>query len=233
MSNTRFRRCARVIDARRSASVGSSPCPVAARWPPLPHLAGITRARYLLLGAKTPWNPVRLTRGFGARAARRATKSSSVMCKPSHPWRDAVLRPSPGPTLRGRAFAALRTDVCSPRPRLTHRGSGSSAGSARSRDVEVERAAKALNQDDRAGLSRLAREPSLLDQMGGDTALDNAQHLAHDGGAIARTLASFLMVHTWADSRAGDRLACDPYRAHQNKASFNRPIISCPWVDWT
>jgi hypothetical protein len=32
-------------------------------------LAGVTRARYLLLGAKTPWKRVRLTRGFGTRAA--------------------------------------------------------------------------------------------------------------------------------------------------------------------
>jgi hypothetical protein len=28
-------------------------------------LAGVTRARYLLFGANTPWKRVRLTRGFG------------------------------------------------------------------------------------------------------------------------------------------------------------------------
>ena len=38
--------------------------------------AGVTRARYRLLGANTPWKRVRFTRGFGARAARRAMKSS-------------------------------------------------------------------------------------------------------------------------------------------------------------
>jgi hypothetical protein len=74
--NTRFKRCAQVIAARRSASVGSSGSAVLACWPPRPRLAGVTRARYLLLGAKTPWNRVRLTRGFGTRAASREMKSS-------------------------------------------------------------------------------------------------------------------------------------------------------------
>ncbi len=40
------------------------------------NLAGVIRARYLLLGANTPWKRVRLTRGFGTRAANRAMKSS-------------------------------------------------------------------------------------------------------------------------------------------------------------
>ena len=39
-------------------------------------LAGVTRARYLLLGANTPWKRVRLTRGLGTRAANRAIKSN-------------------------------------------------------------------------------------------------------------------------------------------------------------
>ena len=72
-NNTRLRRCAQVIAARRSAGVGSSVSAGLACRPPLPRLAGVTRARYLLLGAKTPW--VRLTRGFGTRAASRAMKS--------------------------------------------------------------------------------------------------------------------------------------------------------------
>ena len=75
-SNTRFRRCAQVIAARRSAGVGSSKSPFARRWLPLPRLEGVTRTRYLLLGANTPWNRVKLTRGFGTRAANRAMKSS-------------------------------------------------------------------------------------------------------------------------------------------------------------
>jgi len=53
-SNTRFRRCAQVIAARRSAGVGSSKSAVVACWPPLPRLARVTRARCLLFGAKTP-----------------------------------------------------------------------------------------------------------------------------------------------------------------------------------
>ena len=46
MLNTRLRRCAQVIDARRSAGVGSSESPCARRLPPLPRLAGVTHARY-------------------------------------------------------------------------------------------------------------------------------------------------------------------------------------------
>jgi len=74
--NTRLRRCAQVIAARRSAGVGSSESPCARRSPPLPRLAGVTRARCLLLGANTPWKRVRLTLGLGTKAASRAMKSS-------------------------------------------------------------------------------------------------------------------------------------------------------------
>jgi len=52
--NTRFKRCAQVIEARRSAAVGSSTVAAATDWPPLPRLAGVTRARYSLFGANTP-----------------------------------------------------------------------------------------------------------------------------------------------------------------------------------
>ena len=51
---TRFRRCAQVIEARHSAGVGSSGSSVAARRPPLPRFAGVTRTRCLLFGANTP-----------------------------------------------------------------------------------------------------------------------------------------------------------------------------------
>ena len=56
MLNTRLRRCAQVIEARRSAGVGVSSDTLSV-WLtvlPLPRFAGVTRARYLLLGAKTP-----------------------------------------------------------------------------------------------------------------------------------------------------------------------------------
>ena len=39
-------------------------------------LAGVTAARCLLFGANTPWKRVRLTRGLGTNAAKRAMKSS-------------------------------------------------------------------------------------------------------------------------------------------------------------
>ena len=42
----------------------------------LPRLAGVTRARYLLLGAKTPWKRVKLTLGLGTRATSLEIKSN-------------------------------------------------------------------------------------------------------------------------------------------------------------
>ena len=51
---TRLSRCAQVIAARHLTAVGSSRSAVVAGWPPLPRWAGVTRARYLLLGANTP-----------------------------------------------------------------------------------------------------------------------------------------------------------------------------------
>jgi len=43
---------------------------------PLPRLAGVTIARYLLFGANTPWKRVRLTLGLGTREASLDIKSS-------------------------------------------------------------------------------------------------------------------------------------------------------------
>ncbi len=43
-----------VIDARRSAGVWSDVSSQALTFLPLPRLAGVTRARYLLWGANTP-----------------------------------------------------------------------------------------------------------------------------------------------------------------------------------
>jgi hypothetical protein len=40
-------------------------------WLALPRFTGVTKARCLLLGAKTPYKRVRLTRGFGTKAAKR------------------------------------------------------------------------------------------------------------------------------------------------------------------
>jgi hypothetical protein len=67
--NTRFRRCAQVIAARRSAGVGPSVASDTLACLPLPRLPGVTRARWVLLGANTPWKRVRLTLGFGTKAA--------------------------------------------------------------------------------------------------------------------------------------------------------------------
>ena len=65
-----------VIDARRSAGDWHCPSSSALRLLPLPRLEGVTCIRYLLLGANTPWNRVRLTRGLGTNAASRARKSN-------------------------------------------------------------------------------------------------------------------------------------------------------------
>ena len=48
----------------------------------LPRLAGVTSARCWLLGVKTPWQRVRLTRSLGTRAANLAMKSkgSNMTC---------------------------------------------------------------------------------------------------------------------------------------------------------
>jgi hypothetical protein len=50
MLNTRFRRCAQVIEARRSAGVWTSSSSGDCAFVPLPRLEAVTRARYLLLG---------------------------------------------------------------------------------------------------------------------------------------------------------------------------------------
>ena len=52
--NTRFNLFAQVIDARRSAGVRSGVSSGVWAFLPLPRRAGVTCARYLLLGANTP-----------------------------------------------------------------------------------------------------------------------------------------------------------------------------------
>ena len=69
--NTRLRRWAQVMAAWRSAAVLGEP-----GWRRGPRRAGVTCTRRLWLGANTPWNRVRLTRGVGTKAASRAMKSS-------------------------------------------------------------------------------------------------------------------------------------------------------------
>ena len=64
------------IAARRSTGVGPSVASAVPALLPLPRLEGVTRARCALLGAKTPWKRVRLTRGFGTSATSLAMKSS-------------------------------------------------------------------------------------------------------------------------------------------------------------
>jgi len=73
--NTRFNRCAHVIAARCSSGIVSSCSLLSIFFLPLPRPAGVTWERCLLLGAKTPWKRVRLTRGFGTSEASRAKKS--------------------------------------------------------------------------------------------------------------------------------------------------------------
>ena len=46
--------CLSLIEARRSAGVGSPGSLVEERWLPLPRKAFVTRARFRLLGANTP-----------------------------------------------------------------------------------------------------------------------------------------------------------------------------------
>ena len=60
MPKTRFKRCAQVMEARRSAGVLSSNSFDVVLSLPFPRLPGVTCARCLLFGANTPWN-VRLT----------------------------------------------------------------------------------------------------------------------------------------------------------------------------
>jgi len=74
--NTRFNLRAQVMDARRSAGVGSGGCCVALAFLPVPRWAGVTNARYLLFGANTPWYRVRLTLGLGTRATSLEMKSN-------------------------------------------------------------------------------------------------------------------------------------------------------------
>lgn len=89
MRNTRFRRCAQVMQACRSASVGGSSGPLALLT--LPRLAGVTNTRCLLLGGKHPRKRVRLMRGRGTSPARRAMKSSGSTMTCVVPLRYGVL----------------------------------------------------------------------------------------------------------------------------------------------
>ena len=50
--------------------------------------------------------------------------------------------------------------------------------------VEVQRAAEALDQPHRTRLRALARESGLADQVGGETAMGDAEHRAHRRGII-------------------------------------------------
>lgn len=47
-------------------------------------------------------------------------------------------------------------------------------------NVEVQRAAETRDQRDRAGVGGLVRKACLLDQVRGDGALDDAEHLFHE-----------------------------------------------------
>ena len=60
MLKTRFKRCAQVMAARRSAGVLALGASAVRALLPLPRLAGVTCARCALFGANTPWKQVRL-----------------------------------------------------------------------------------------------------------------------------------------------------------------------------
>ena len=77
-----FREKKQAIAAQRSASLRSSEYAGVACWSPLPRVAGVTRRRCLLFGAKTPCKRVRLARGLGTSAAGRAMKSSGSTKSP-------------------------------------------------------------------------------------------------------------------------------------------------------
>lgn len=89
MEKTRLSRCAHVIDARRCAGVAGSSATLTLL--PLPRFAGVTNARCRLLGANTPWKRVRLTLGFGTRAASLAMKSNGSKMTCVVPSRYGVL----------------------------------------------------------------------------------------------------------------------------------------------
>lgn len=117
--NTRFRRCAHVITTRRSAGVGSSPSAGPTDLPPPSRFPGVTRARYPLLGANTPWKRVRLTRGLGTSAARRTMKSSGSMMTCVVPSRsNSEQRDEDGAVAHLRRHAATSTGVPASRQSL-------------------------------------------------------------------------------------------------------------------
>ncbi len=76
MLKTRRRRWAQVIEARRLATGRSFAGSITRGMLPLPRFAGVTWARWRLLGANTPWYRVRLTRGLGTSAESLAMKST-------------------------------------------------------------------------------------------------------------------------------------------------------------
>ena len=86
MLNTRFRRCAQVIPCFFANVVFSCISGSICLLPPLPRCAGVTSTRCLLFGARTQWYLVRLMRGLGINAARRAIKSSG--------WKNTWVVPS-------------------------------------------------------------------------------------------------------------------------------------------
>ena len=76
MLKTRFNRCAQRIDARSFSGGWSWASLLATFFLPLPRLLGVICARYLLLGANTPWDRVKFTLGLGTNAASFDMKSS-------------------------------------------------------------------------------------------------------------------------------------------------------------
>ena len=49
----------------------------------------------------------------------------------------------------------------------------------------------------RAGLGRLTGKPGLFDQVRGDVAIDNAEHLAHEGSGVDAFRAAKEIIDSW------------------------------------
>ena len=80
MLNTRLRRCAQVIERRRSSGVRGSAGSGGVSWVAfdgsrLPRPEGVSCARKRAFGAKMPWKRVRCARGGGTSAASLAMNS--------------------------------------------------------------------------------------------------------------------------------------------------------------
>jgi len=78
--------------------------------------------------------------------------------------------------LRARGDALGQIGDLAGRRRLHPAESDRAIGALVKVELEVQRTAKALDQDERAGVGRPGAEPGFPDEVRGDDALDDAQH---------------------------------------------------------